>query len=313
MGKVILLYGDEDYLKKLKKEKLISEIVSPDDTMNLSYFEGSDIDIQEIIDIAETMPFFAEQRLIVIENSGFFKEASDRLYDFLNDLPETVSFIFSENETDKRNRLFKLVSKVGEAIEVKTPQADQLVKWFAQRASKNGFKIRESTANYFVEKCGTDMNSLNNEMEKLFSYCAGEEVIENKHIDDICTGSVQNEIFRMLEDMTSGNKTSALKRYYDLISLREPPMRILYLISRQFRIMYIVRSMTDAKASNNDIASAAGIPPFSVKKYLSNAKKMNIDRIREAMEECAALEEAVKVGNMNEQMSVELLLVKYCS
>ena len=70
-----LLYGEERYLIRQYKDKLKKAIMGDGDSMNLSEFEGKDIEQKEIIDIAETMPFFAERRLIVVENSGFFKSA----------------------------------------------------------------------------------------------------------------------------------------------------------------------------------------------------------------------------------------------
>ena len=71
---VYLLYGEEMFLKKSYKNRL-REGISGDDTMNYHYFEGKGIDVEEIISLADTMPFFGERRLIILEDSGFFKNA----------------------------------------------------------------------------------------------------------------------------------------------------------------------------------------------------------------------------------------------
>ena len=52
-----LLYGEERYLIRQYKDKLKKAIMGDGDSMNLSEFEGKDIEQKEIIDIAETMPF----------------------------------------------------------------------------------------------------------------------------------------------------------------------------------------------------------------------------------------------------------------
>ena len=67
-----LLFGEEAYLKKQYKERLRKAILPEGDQMNYAYYEGRGINPAELIDLAETMPFFAERRLIVVENSGFF-------------------------------------------------------------------------------------------------------------------------------------------------------------------------------------------------------------------------------------------------
>ena len=91
LKKVYLLYGEEAYLRKQYKDRLKAAIVG-DDTMNYHYFEGKNIAVGEVIDLAETLPFFAEKRLIVIENSGLFKSGGEQLSEYLAGITE---FIFS--------------------------------------------------------------------------------------------------------------------------------------------------------------------------------------------------------------------------
>ena len=94
LKKAYLLYGQERYLIRQYREKLKNAIVSPDDTMNFTGFEGADINVKEIIDLAETMPFFAERRLILLEDSKLFKKGGDELGDYLAELPEATYFVF---------------------------------------------------------------------------------------------------------------------------------------------------------------------------------------------------------------------------
>ena len=85
---IYLLYGEEAFLKKSYKNQLRQAIVG-DDTMNYHYFEGKGIDLKEIISLADTMPFFGEQRLIVIEDSGLFKSGgTENLVEYLPQMPK---------------------------------------------------------------------------------------------------------------------------------------------------------------------------------------------------------------------------------
>ena len=96
-----LLYGEENYLKRQYKERITKALLGEDDTMNYAYYEGKGINLKEVIDLAETLPFFAERRLIVFENTGLFKSAGADLADYIKDLPETTCFLFIETEVDK--------------------------------------------------------------------------------------------------------------------------------------------------------------------------------------------------------------------
>ena len=68
-----LLYGEEAYLRLQYRDRLKNALADPADTMNFHRFEGKSIAPAELIDLAETMPFFAQRRVILVENSGFFQ------------------------------------------------------------------------------------------------------------------------------------------------------------------------------------------------------------------------------------------------
>ena len=80
-----LIYGEEDYLKRQYKDKLKEAIIG-EDTMNYSYYEDKDCVVKDIIDMGNTLPFFAEKRLIVVENSGFFKASNEELADYVKSI-----------------------------------------------------------------------------------------------------------------------------------------------------------------------------------------------------------------------------------
>ena len=71
---IYLLYGEEAYLVRQYRDRLRDSLCVEGDTMNTFVFSGKDIRPASLIDLSETMPFFAERRVIFVENSGFFKK-----------------------------------------------------------------------------------------------------------------------------------------------------------------------------------------------------------------------------------------------
>lgn len=88
-------------------------------------------------------------------------------------------------------------------------------------------------------------------------------------------------------------------------------MRIMYLISRQFNILMTVKAMVNKGFGNKDIASKAGCPEWAVRKYQAQCRAYSLDDLKRAVQDGVAYEEAVKTGRMNDQMAVELFIVKY--
>ena len=193
-----LLYGEEDYLRKQYRDKLKAALTVPDDTMNYHYYEGKDIDIPQLIDLAETMPFFADRRVIILENSGLCKSGGDALAEYLKQPAQSVVVILVESQVDKRSKLFKVLKEQGRACEFVVQNEQTLKRWIASLAGQDNRKISEQTAEYFLEKTGTDMANIRTEWEKLICYTMGREIITSDDIDVICTQRVSNRIFDMV-------------------------------------------------------------------------------------------------------------------
>lgn len=311
LKKVYLLYGEERYLIRQYRDKLKKAIVSPDDTMNFSFFEGADINVKEIIDLAETLPFFADHRLILIEDSKLFKKGGDELAEYLQGSPDTTYFVFVEEEVDRRSRLFKSVMKNGNAVEFKTQTAETLMRWVGGRIKKEGKNITQAAYQAFITKTGTDMENIEKELEKLICYTMDKDVIEPADVEAITTEQISNKVFEMVDAIASHKQKYALDLYYDLLALKEEPMRIMFLITRQFQILLTVKVMSNQGFGNKDIAAKADCPEWAVRKYLSQAKAFSLNQIKSAIEDGVSYEEAVKTGRMNSQMAVELFIVAY--
>lgn len=304
-----LLYGEEAFLKKQYKDRLTKAVIPEDDTVNYAYYEGKGINPGELIDLAETMPFFSERRLIVVENSGFFKNAQPQLADYIKGMPDTACFVFVENEVDKRGKLYKAVKDKGRAVELGRQDEKTLLLWIAGNVKREGRQIKESTVKYLISKTGTDMENLEKEMEKLFSYTLGKSEITAEDIDAICTTQITNKIFDMVEAVALGRQKKALDYYYDLLALKEPPMRILYLLSRQFKLLLQVKDLQSKGADKGAIAKRAGLHPFVAGKYMQQSKNFSEQELIGIMEDAADTEEMVKTGRLSDVMSVELFIV----
>lgn len=310
-NQIYLFYGEEAYLKRYYKERFVKAMVSEGDTMNYSYFEGKNTNPKAVIDLAETLPFFAERRLIVLENTGFLKNASPELAEYIKEIPETTSVIFIEEELDKRGKLYKAIKDKGRIVELKRQDDQTLMKWILGFVKREDKQISEATIRYFLGKVGNDMENIQRELEKLFCYCMHRTDITVADIDAICTTQIENHIFDMVDAVANKEQKKALDYYYDLLALKEPPMRILYLLTRQFRILLEVKDMEGLGFGQKDIASKVGIMPFLVGKYRAQAKAFSKKELREIVEAGVEAEEMVKTGRMGDALSVELFLVQY--
>ena len=310
-AKVYLLYGDENYLKNRYRQRLVRALISPDDTMNLTRFLEKDATEDAIITQGETMPFFAPRRVIVAENTGLFKRSADALADYLAGIPDYLVLIFQEDEIDMRGRLYKAVKKYGHTAEFPVQKEEILMRWVLGELKREQKKITRPDMEYFLSMTGTDMGNISQELEKLFSYTLGRDIIAREDIDAVCTRQVTNRIFEMVRAVGAHDQRKALELYEDLLSLKEPPMRILYLLAREFNLIYQVKCLYEAGQNQKAIAQTAGVPPFAVRNYLTQATNYESGQLISIIETFTEAETDVKTGKLNDRLAVELMLIRH--
>lgn len=306
---VYLLFGEEAFLKQSYKKKL-RDAVTGGDTVNYNYFEGKGLDVNELISLADTMPFFSDKRLILVEDSGLFKSAADALVEYLPGMPDTTCLIFVEGEVDKRSRLYKKVKELGHAAQMNRQDHAQLSRWAAGLLSQSGRRITGAVMDLFLERTGDDMEHIRMELEKLISYTLGEDVITREAVEAVTTVQVTNKIFEMVAAIVTGKTRQALELYEDLLTLKEPPMRILFLIARQFNQLLQVKEMTLRGADRGTIAARLRVPPFVAGKLNSQAGAFTREQILSYVAGCVEAEEAVKTGHLTDRLAVELLITR---
>ena len=306
-----LIYGEEAYLRLQNRDKLVKALGGTGSSMNFNRYQGDKISPAEIIDMAETMPFLAERRAILVEDSGFFDDGCPELADYLKAPSETTVFIFVETKVDKRKDMYKAVSKKGFEMECVVQDEDMLKRWIRSKFSSEGKEISPRAQAFFLDRVGTDMANIATEIEKLVCYCIDRKDITEEDIDAVCANYLTGRIFAMTDAIAAGDQKRAMELYYDLLALKEPPAKILALITSQFNIMLQVKEMTENHHSTADIASAVKRPPFVIGKYQNWAAHYSYSQLKDALDMCASNDEAVKKGKLDYKISVEMVIIGF--
>ena len=164
---VYLLYGEEAYLKQQYKQNLVKALNPDGDTMNFNHYEGKGIDVKQLIDLCETMPFFCRaQSGFCWKIQVFFKNKCEELADYMKALPDYLYLVFCESEVDKRSRMYKAVKACGSIGEFKQQDEKTLMRWAAGILGKNGRRITQRDVELLLTMTGTDMGNIRMELEK---------------------------------------------------------------------------------------------------------------------------------------------------
>lgn len=304
-----LFYGSESYLKNQYKDKLVKAINAGE--MNTTCYFGKGVNIGALIDLAETLPFLSEKRLIILEESECVKTSCPELAEYIPKLPESTILILIESAVDKRNAVYQAIKKLGGLVEFEIPEEEDVKIWLRSRLKKEGKSIANSALNVFLEREGGDMMRLSSELEKLICYIGDRDEITIDDVKALCTKQTEIKIFDMVRHVSSGNQKAALDIYYELLAAKEAPMRILFNLGKQFNQLFMVKNLEGDGLSSRQMADKLGLKEGVVKSLLSQSRRFKSSELMSIVRECVELEEAVKTGKLDDNMSVELFIIKY--
>lgn len=311
--KAYLIYGEEDYLVRKYTELLKSNIVNDvNSMMNLDLFEGSDCNVNKVIEAGDTAPFFSDYRLVIISDSGLFKDGRKddtlKMSDAIKNLPDDCIYIFTNEKVDKRNSLYKAVKKVGYCCEINYQEIKYITEWLKKESVG---RLDSGCASYFVKNIGNSMKHLSVELDKLLSY-AGDKKITTADIDIACTKSLETYIFDMVSAMGNKNVEKALEIYNNMIFEGEEPIGILSMIARQFRLMLQCKYLQSKKNFNTlQIAAELKQNKFVVSNCLKQSANFKISVLMQALKDCADCDSNIKSGLIGQKLGVEIILLKY--
>lgn len=314
-SKVYLFYGEEEYLKDYYLKKFKESLVpSSSEMMNLSVIDGKS-PVENIIDAVETYPFMAERKMVVVKNSELFKsgrkEDSERMADFLSKIPRTTVLIFIESEVDKRGKLFKQVQKQGGVTEFNYLKENDLIVWVKKEFSANNIAIDRETTIYLLRTIGNQMSVIKSEIDKLISL--NNDSVTKSDIDSICTRSLEAQIFDLVKAIGNKNVTTALEIFNNLLMLKESPIGILVMITRQFRLLFQAKYLIEENFSSKQIIDYLKLPSFVVNEIISQSKLFLLEDLKQAIRDCLLTDLSIKTGKMESVLAIETLIIKYCS
>ena len=310
---IYLLHGPQAYLRNQYRDRLVKTFSAGDDGLNYAHFEGSEADLSEIISLADTVPFLAEYRVIVAENTGFFSKANDELAAYIPQIPDTTVLIFSEEAIDGRLKSVTAVKQKGCVADFADLSSDDLKRWVVSKLSAAGVPITGQALEMFIAGCGSDMIFVQSELEKLISYTMGRDGIYPKDVEAICTVQIEDKIFMMLDAMFRHDSTETFKYYSDLVALHTEPANTLALIESQLRLLLHIRQMDGEHLGTKQMASALSMNEYRVKKALPQARKSSKIWIMDGLDFCAQIDEDYKSGRINPRIGLEMVITHLSS
>ena len=301
---VYLLLGDDEERKARGVERLRGD-------RKVESYDASEASPESVVAACNSYSLFGEGPFVLVKNLDAWNAGQKAVVvNYLEDPSPGADLVLLGKKLGAREKLLAAAKRAGEVHNFEQPTGRALVRWVVGHAEKMALDLPEDVARDLVERCSGDKMRLISETEKLALY-VGEGQATKDDVEALCPPHVQSNIFAFVDALAAGDRGMALKLLEDLVGTGEPPLRVTYMVRRQFRLVAQARALYDRGASLGTVASELKVPPFVARKLEEQASGLGEEDLERALDLVLDLERGLKGGSdLGDELQVELAVLK---
>ena len=313
-----LLYGIESYLINFY-ENMIKNSFGDESGLNKFIYNEENFQIDEVSKNIIKYPIFNDKKLIVFKNINMFsKKIYSDLISYFEEAKDYNIVLIVENENkenyrykekyDEKNKLYKFINDNGVVLHLKDVDDSAIIKFIENKFKKYNKTINAMNISLIIKKCGKDLFSVQNEIDKIIAYVGDRNVIEKEDVEKVITKNLQEQIFKFIDKINMGNKKEALYIYSNLPEKDTDNRYILVNIRNNYKKMLQIKDMFANGMTNKEIAKNMSEPLWRVEKYQQVIKKISIEEILNKLMYIDNLDNRFMNGDINDNLLIELLI-----
>ncbi len=302
---ITVLTGENAYKLRAELNRLVDIFVLEYTDMAVTKLDGSEAEYDRIREALENLPFLAARSLVVLYSPSASREFLDNYERLLSNTPETTDVIIVEPRLDKRSSYYKYLLKNTDFHEYKQIEESETVKWLMNTANNAGGKLDSRTAHMLVERVGLNQQLLANELDKLLAY---NPQITVDTVELLTEASPQSTIFQLIDAAMAGDQKRTLELYKLQRAAKVEPQQIIAMLAWQLHVLALVK--TAEGRSDQDIAAAAKLNPFVVRKSRPQAARLGVGQIRQLIHDLLAIDIGGKTSMLDVDDAVQLYLLR---
>jgi DNA polymerase-3 subunit delta len=297
--------------------------------MNTTRLDGKSFTLSQLKDAVASIPFLATKRLVIFSHPTTpFKDKldQDEFINFLNvEKPTTklvlVDYDFLTSDKDRKlgklNWLEKWANSPEQAKRVfvrhhPQPSGGLMVKWIQDHAKIAGGQFTPQAAVSLANQIGDDTRMAAQEITKLLTYVNYTRPVDAddvEHLTPLTAKIGDFELVNALRDRDQRKAQALLHRSLE----EDDPLRIFQSIVFQIRALIVAHEILDEHGTVNDFPKPLKIGYYPAKLAMESAPHFPMNFLDLIYHRLLDLDEAIKTGQMDADLCLELLLIELTS
>lgn len=325
---IFFLYGTDAYQIKQKLHELKSGFIAKKDQANLNLItlDGASMSLDKFKQECLAISFFGDKKMIVIsgileKNGAGQKKQREEMAEFLKAKEKSLenNLVFTDWFEDPKkipaqDKLFQLLKKQKYSWEFNQLRGSELNSWLKKYCEENKIRLEPAAASELILLVGNELQQLASELKKLSAYRKGESITK-ADVAEMVRAKFDENIFNLTDALSAKNQKLALRLLSDQLRAGSPPLAILTMIQRQFRILLRLQGRLEGSSgypNKTQLAKELGLHEFIIMKGLGQVKNFSSAKLKKIYGDLLEMEQQLKTGHKNPELLFDLFVVKNC-
>ncbi|QAA31713.1 DNA polymerase III subunit delta [Clostridium manihotivorum] len=303
-------------------DKIVAKTVSGEfKDLNYIRIDGMKTSFDEIMNACETLPFFADKKVVVIYRANFIRDKSDaagtkiynQLVEYLKNAPSHCILVMyyllnDKRENPTRNKKLTTLEKNATVVKVDKLKGERLYKKVGSIFEERGKNIGKVELRYFCDSVENNFNIIEREIDKLISYTEGRD-ITREDITKMLPHKSEDDVFDLVDFISQKKSEKSIDIMNELINKGENLMLILSLIQSQFTMLYKIKLGMEKGKTKDDLAKEIRRPAFICEKLMTQSRKFSYKQLYSCMKLCIETERKLKSTAFDKKTEMEIMIM----
>lgn len=297
--------GANDFARTQALQARVAAFVQEYGDFAVERLDGESASAEQMRASVESLPFLTARKLVVLREPGKQKAFAEQITDILKAVSGSTDVVIVEPKLDKRLSYYKTLKKDTQFQEFTQLDAPGLSRWAADYAKQQGGALSPADAKLIVDRMGINQQAMQLELDKLLAY---NPQITKQSIELLTDRLPQSTVFELLDAAFAGNVTRTMQLYKEQRELKVEPQAIIAMVAWQLHILAVVKTAGTKPA--DEVAKAAKLNPFVVRKTQALAKKITVPQLKQLVSDLLQLDMRLKRTATDADDAVQLYLIK---
>lgn len=322
----LIFHGREQYLIDWALNAIEQKYINPAcRELDLSLLDPATLTFDSLRDCCETLPMLSEKRLVIAPDfaalhgkamKAFSPGDEAALTEYLSDLPDSCILILTNEQVDKRLKLYKAAAAAGAAYDFSALGESQLRSFINKRLKQAGKTASAAVVNQLIELSGYyekeseyTLYNLENDLRKAVAHASGEE-LRAGDITDTVSGNLDTDVFALIDALSRNRKDAAFQKLHDLLVSGANHYQLLALICSQFELILKLRELKSEGRTPAEMNSRLGVNEYRLRKTLSFVERYTVPQLRRILLRAYSVDKNIKEGLLDSTLALEMFIAE---